>query len=327
MLVSYSQNFEDVMLWRALKHVEQGYYIDVGAQDPVTDSVSQLFYEHGWRGIHVEATQTYANKLREARPEDMVVQAAVSDQAGSLEFFEIPDSGISTGDAKLATAHRAHGFSVQKTRVPCILLRDVFELARNREIHWLKVDVEGMERQVLASWLDSPILPWIVVVESTLPMTQQSSFEDWEGYLLARQYTFAYFDGLNRFYISPSHPELASAFSSGPNVFDGFSLSGSASNSLCARLQQQHEDQEARLRKELADARSQLTHTLAVQSSIWGNYNSLKAAAMDAAVREAEMTSEAGTDVGRQTSRADADADTKRGDGQSEWSRRKIGEE
>ena len=28
MFISYAQNFEDVMLWRALKHVEKGFYID-----------------------------------------------------------------------------------------------------------------------------------------------------------------------------------------------------------------------------------------------------------------------------------------------------------
>ena len=32
--VSYAQNFEDVMLRRALRDVEQGFYIDVGANDP-----------------------------------------------------------------------------------------------------------------------------------------------------------------------------------------------------------------------------------------------------------------------------------------------------
>ena len=39
--VSYEQNFEDVMLWRALKHVENGFYIDVGANDPTTESVTK----------------------------------------------------------------------------------------------------------------------------------------------------------------------------------------------------------------------------------------------------------------------------------------------
>ena len=49
--VSYAQNFEDVMLWRALKHIDCGFYIDVGAQDPVIDSVTKSFYDHGWRGV------------------------------------------------------------------------------------------------------------------------------------------------------------------------------------------------------------------------------------------------------------------------------------
>ena len=39
--VSYAQNYEDVMLARALRGVEQGFYIDVGAQDPVDDSVTK----------------------------------------------------------------------------------------------------------------------------------------------------------------------------------------------------------------------------------------------------------------------------------------------
>ena len=42
--VSYAQNYEDVMLWRALKHVKKGFYVDVGANDPKFDSVTQAFY-------------------------------------------------------------------------------------------------------------------------------------------------------------------------------------------------------------------------------------------------------------------------------------------
>ena len=49
-LTSYAQNFEDVILWRALKHVEHGFYIDIGAQDPVIDSVSLAFYQQSATG-------------------------------------------------------------------------------------------------------------------------------------------------------------------------------------------------------------------------------------------------------------------------------------
>ena len=60
--VSYAQNFEDVILWRALKHVKEGFYVDIGAQDPVINSVSLAFYEHGWRGVHVEPHSGYAGQ-------------------------------------------------------------------------------------------------------------------------------------------------------------------------------------------------------------------------------------------------------------------------
>ncbi|MGB5826076.1 MAG: FkbM family methyltransferase, partial [Pseudomonas mandelii] len=35
--ISYAQNFEDIRLWRALKTVENGFYIDVGANHPTHD--------------------------------------------------------------------------------------------------------------------------------------------------------------------------------------------------------------------------------------------------------------------------------------------------
>ena len=53
-VISYAQNFEDVMLWRALQHVGAGYYVDIGANDPVVDSVTRWFYEQGWSGLNIE---------------------------------------------------------------------------------------------------------------------------------------------------------------------------------------------------------------------------------------------------------------------------------
>ena len=66
MLTSYAQNFEDVILWRALKDVDRGFYVDIGAQDPITDSVSLCFYEAGWRGVHVEPSPHFAARIRAA---------------------------------------------------------------------------------------------------------------------------------------------------------------------------------------------------------------------------------------------------------------------
>ena len=65
------------MLYRALGHLERGFYIDIGAQHPEIDSVSKAFFDRGWQGVHVEPVPHYANLLREARPGDRVIEAAV----------------------------------------------------------------------------------------------------------------------------------------------------------------------------------------------------------------------------------------------------------
>ncbi len=231
-MISYAQNFEDVMLWRALKHVEKGNYIDIGAQDPIIDSVSLAFHELGWRGIHVEPTPHYAELLRQQRQGDTIVQAAVSTEPGIITFFEIPDTGISTADAGIAQQHRERGFEVREIAVVSTTLAAIFASCSGQDIHWLKIDVEGFEQQVLASWEFSAVRPWIVVVESTLPLTQIETHESWESILVGYGYVQVYFDGLNRYYISNLHPELQQAFLAPPNVFDGFSLNGTASNPI-----------------------------------------------------------------------------------------------
>ena len=127
MFISYAQNFEDVILWRALKHLENGFYIDIGAQDPIIDSVSRGFYEKGWRGLHVEPTATYAGTLRDNRPDEEVVQVAIGNGQGDIAFFEIPETGLSTGDLAIAELHRNNGAKVVETTVPLMSLNELFE--------------------------------------------------------------------------------------------------------------------------------------------------------------------------------------------------------
>lgn len=63
-IISYAQNYEDVMLWRALKAIPAGFYIDIGANDPDVESVTRLFYDAGWRGVNVEPVQAHYQDLQ-----------------------------------------------------------------------------------------------------------------------------------------------------------------------------------------------------------------------------------------------------------------------
>ena len=267
--ISYAQNFEDVMLWRALEHVEKGFYVDVGAQDPVVDSVSLAFYEHGWRGVHIEPTPHFAEKLRQQRPDEIVIQAAVGATAGTISFFEIPDTGLSTGDKKIAERHKGQGLTVRETVAPCLTLTQALEPYSGREIHWMKIDVEGYERQVIEGWDEENIRPWVVVIESTAPLTTEENYGNWQFMILERGYEFVYFDGLNRYYVSTGHRELLEKFDRPPNLFDDFTLSGTQSAPFTTLLNARLAAREGELDQvqqqlvardaELAQAQQQLT--------------------------------------------------------------------
>jgi len=259
MFISYSQNFEDVMLWRALKHIEHGFYLDIGAQDPVVDSVSRGFYEIGWRGVHIEPTYEYATKLRENRPDETVFQNAVGDAGGIIRFFEFAETGLSTGDATVAAQHEARGFQCRETNVELISLETLFERYKGEQIHWMKIDVEGMEGAVLASWGKSPSRPWIVVIESTEPLSADRAEASWQNSLTDRDYELCYFDGLNCYFVSKEHSDLCSAFSSPPNVFDDFSLSGTATSRISFLMSSRL----AETQGQLAETQGQLAETQA----------------------------------------------------------------
>lgn len=241
--ISHAQNFEDVMLWRALKHVQNGFYIDVGAQHPVVDSVSKAFYEHGWRGIHVEPVPFYAELLRKDRPDETVLQAALADAEGMLELNVISDTGLSTGVDAYAHRHQLErGYESQRIQVPALTLRSATKSLLDKDVHWLKIDVEGFEEKVLKGWDSTTLRPWVMVVEATVPNLSKTDYENWEPILTAADYQFVYFDGLNRFYVAKEHAELVEAFSCPPNVFDNIELTGNSM--LCHGLMESHQASE-----------------------------------------------------------------------------------
>lgn len=240
--ISYAQNFEDVMLWRALKHVENGFYIDVGANDPTLYSVTKAFYDRGWNGINLEPVTQFFERLQNERPRDINLQLGAGASEGSFRFFDIPDTGLATSDAAMAQMHREQGWNVREIQVRVEPLSGICERHVTGDIHFLKIDVEGAEKEVLLGMDFARWRPWIVVIEATLPMSQQTAHENWDSLVVDAGYEYVYFDGLNRYYVARERAELKAAFKLPPNVFDNFVL---------------NRDQESELRVAEAESRAQ----------------------------------------------------------------------
>ncbi len=236
--VSYAQNFEDVMLHRALADVAHGFWIDVGAADHEQYSVTRAFAGRGWRGVNVEPTPAAFARLLAARPHDINLRLAIGAAPGTLTFHECEDATLSTLDAAVAAGHRAAGLAVEDHEIEVMTLAELCRRHAPQTVHFLKIDVEGAEAAVLAGADFAACRPWILVIEAIAPGTTREAHEGWEPAVLAAGYRFAWFDGVNRFYLADEHWErLSPHFRLPPNTTDGFILAASVQDGeVLARL-------------------------------------------------------------------------------------------
>ena len=220
--ISYAQNFEDVILWRALQEIEKGFYVDVGAQDPDLESVTRAFYERGWSGINIEPVDEYYDRLVEVRSRDINLKVAAGREHELRTLYTFAGSGLSTLDAEISARHQSAGLTPKETVIPVFTLNKVLEDSGTPTIHFLKIDVEGAEGEVLEGLDLKRIRPWIIVIEANEPNFTQAAHNEWESIITKRNYSFAYFDGLNRFYVADEVSELKKRLSVPPNFFDNF---------------------------------------------------------------------------------------------------------
>jgi FkbM family methyltransferase len=223
-MISYAQNREDVRLARAFAGRASGFYVDVGAHDPVIFSMTKHFYELGWHGLNLEAAPDAADAIQRARPRDTTVNVGVSDTEGELVFYQATSdaAGLSTFARDQAERHRAAGFRFTERRIRVTSLTTLCEEHVREPIDFMSIDVEGFERNVLEGADLQRYRPKAVVVEATHPKSREPSHGAWEHLLLRASFRFVSFDGLNRFYVAEEHAELAEQLAIPANPHDDF---------------------------------------------------------------------------------------------------------
>jgi FkbM family methyltransferase len=221
--ISYAQNLEDVMLYRALKHIDKGFYIDVGALYPDIYSVTKAFYDRGWQGINIEPIPEYFNLLQSQRSTDINLNLAISNKKGHLMLHDVVNlPGLATANNSNAEKQSSHGHKIRILEVPCTTLDDICEENQVETVHFLKIDVEGLEKEVLEGFSFKKVHPWIIVIEANEPNSTKDISSQWESLILNNNYECVYYDGLNRFYIAVEHRDLQMHFRVPPNVFDDY---------------------------------------------------------------------------------------------------------
>jgi len=218
----HGEYYEDYVLSSVLDDVASGTYIDVGANHPIEDNVTALFYERGWHGITIEPNPEYIPLYAKLRPRDVHLNLGIASAGGTLTFYKITDppggngtyasGGLSTFDPAVAERWRRAGLAIRKLMIPVTTLNDVLKQRPLAQITILTIDVEGFEKQVLESIDLRKHRPQVIVVEACLPGTEVPSYEPWEGLLLQAGYAPAMSDGLNRYYVPQDRVDLLERF-------------------------------------------------------------------------------------------------------------------
>lgn len=214
--VYHAQNGEDIALLEFFRG-KPGFYVDVGANDGVSNSNTAALEEVGWRGLLIEADPSLAEICRRARPRSTVVGCAAADPAqyGSEAVFHRispghdKTTGLSTlaGSSALQRKVMQIGASISTITVPVRTLDEILEkhgVATGFEL--LSVDVEGVELEVLRSCDLARWRPRIIIAENNSASCEGLM----PRYLRRFGYHLACRTGFNEWYVRlPDLPRFA----------------------------------------------------------------------------------------------------------------------
>lgn len=198
--ISHAQNREDFLIAAFFPDVSEGHYVDVGAADPEQYSVTKLFYDRGWNGINVEPIPELAERLRAARARDITVQAALGASDGTAILRQYSGSGLSTIKPELMDTHAAQGTpetdDFHEYPIPVTTLDALLRAHPLPHVHFLKIDVEGSEYDVLSGSDWDEFRPELICIETDHMM------RDWMPLMAAAGYEQVFHDGLNAYLLA-----------------------------------------------------------------------------------------------------------------------------
>jgi FkbM family methyltransferase len=219
--IAYAQNDEDVRVWHALKHIECPFYVEVGAQHPLLLSPTAALSALGWTGILIEPDATYADLLRKHRPNDAVIEAGASSAPGTMELFRFESTGLTTFSKEYVLLAAKRRFAPSAiSRVPVRTLDEILTSSNAPTVHFLSIDVEGWEQEVLRGANLEKWRPWVVCVEAIEPGGDTYIGNGVKAFMESFEYVHCVFDGVNDWFVAVERPELISAIETGFSAID-----------------------------------------------------------------------------------------------------------
>ncbi len=177
----------DEVLWKNyFLGKTEGFFIECGAGDGITNSSCLLFEENfNWKGINIEASFPQFSRLVVNRPNAYQnFHVGLSDENGTSIFKSTGGgSGSLSHTPKQLEYLKSRGRSAQNIYINTFTFESLVDLFQLEVIDLFVLDVEGHELQVIEGMKDSAILPSVICVE--YPMSGLNKITQkltWLGY-------------------------------------------------------------------------------------------------------------------------------------------------
>src|SRR5438128_8446601 len=139
---------EGQLVWQYFERRKEGFFIDVGANEPRAGSQSWFLEQQGWSGILVEPLSRLCAKLEVERPRSRVFQVACAAEGHPAEMplFVAEAPSKSSLVKNLIDA----GTKYVKTEIVRVMtLDEILEKEGNPRVDFVSIDVEGTQMEVL----------------------------------------------------------------------------------------------------------------------------------------------------------------------------------
>ena len=159
----HSQDNQDKYLeTNIFKGYNNGFYVDVGAHDGISINNTLYFEQHNnWHGINIEPITKVFDKLVINRPNNINLNCAVCNNDGETDFFcntgytemisGIKDNFDIRHLDRLQHENIQHHSTTELIKVQTKKLDTILHEFNISHIHYLSIDVEGSEFEVIKS--------------------------------------------------------------------------------------------------------------------------------------------------------------------------------
>jgi FkbM family methyltransferase len=172
--VTYSIEAEDLLIERFFDQIfgyrsdYKGFYVDIGAADPIRWSNTYSLYKRGWRGINIEPNPDAAARFAQLRPNDINLTVAVGEEgeSGTYTRFENPCLNIFLPENAQVQESRGQRV-IDVMEVPFRSINSILSeyVPAGASIDFLNIDVELMELRILSMLDFSRWSPPVIAAE------------------------------------------------------------------------------------------------------------------------------------------------------------------